>query len=144
MHLLFLGIVVSLFVSEATGYSPGGIVVVGYLAFFFAYPLWLAGTLAAALLTLALVRLLERRLLLYGRRLFAVYILAGMLIGQGAILVMRGGVLFDWGLLVIGYLVPGLIARDFARQGVVPTLLVLALAVAATRLAALAGEGWLW
>ena len=83
-------------------------------------------------------------MLLYGRRQFAIYILAGMLIGQGAMLLTRGGNYFDWGLLVIGYLVPGLIARDFARQGVVPTLLALALAVALTALAGLAGEGLLW
>lgn len=144
MHLLFLGIIISLFISEATGYSPGGIVVVGYLAFFFAYPAWLAGTVAAALVTLLFARLLERRLLLYGRRQFTVYILIGMLVGQGAMLATRGGAMADWGLLVIGYLVPGLIARDFARQGITATLLVLALAVSLTRLAALAGEGWLW
>ena len=144
MHILFIGIVVSLLTAEFTGFSPGGIVVAGYLALFLGQPVWLGGTIAAAQATLAVGRLLERRMLLYGRRQFAIYILAGMLIGQGAMLLTRGGNYFDWGLLVIGYLVPGLIARDFARQGVVPTLLALALAVALTALAGLAGEGLLW
>lgn len=144
MHVLFIGIVVSLLTAEFTGFSPGGIVVAGYLALFLGQPVWLGGTLAAALATLAVGRLLERRLLLYGRRQFAVYILAGMLIGQGAMLLTRGASYLDWGLLVIGYLVPGLIARDFARQGIIPTLLALALAVALTALASLAGEGLLW
>ena len=32
MHFLFIGILVSLFITETTGFSPGGIVVAGYLA----------------------------------------------------------------------------------------------------------------
>jgi len=136
--------VVSLLIGETTGFSPGGIVAAGYFALFLGHPVWLGGTLAAAWATLAIGRLLERRLLLYGRRQFAVYILAGMLIGQGAMALTRGGVPHDMGLLVIGYLVPGLIARDFSRQGIFPTLLALALAVALTSLASLAGEGLLW
>jgi gamma-polyglutamate biosynthesis protein CapC len=142
--MMFGGIIISLLITEATGFSPGGIVVAGYLAFFLDNPAWLAGTLAAALVTFGVGRLLETRLLLYGRRQFALYLLTGMLVGQGAMLLSRGGAIFDTGLLVIGYLVPGLIARDFARQGVGVTLLVLALAVSLTRLAVLAGEGWLW
>jgi poly-gamma-glutamate biosynthesis protein PgsC/CapC len=144
MPMMFGGIIVSLLITEATGFSPGGIVVVGYLAFFLENPAWLAGTLAAALATFGVGRVLETRLLLYGRRQFALYLLIGMLVGQGAMLLSRGGAVLDTGLLVIGYLVPGLIARDFARQGVGVTLLVLALAVVLTRLVVLAGEGWLW
>ena len=34
MHFLFIGILVSLFVTETTGFSPGGVVTAGYLALF--------------------------------------------------------------------------------------------------------------
>lgn len=146
MHILFIGIIVSLLVTELTGYSPGGIVAAGYLAMFFFHPMWLAGTFIAAGLTFMLAMLLQSRLLVYGRRQFALYVLIGMLVSQGAMLLSRGGVnaFSDISLVVVGYLIPGLIARDFARQGVASTLLVTTLAVVLTRLAVLAGEGFVW
>ena len=144
MHVILTGIFVSLLLTEMTGYSPGGIVVAGYLALFAAQPVWLAGTAAAALLTHALVRWLSRHLLLYGRRLFAFYLVTGILISQGGMLLSRSHSIGDAGFLVIGYLVPGLIARDFARQGILLTLAVTVLAVVMISLVMLGGEGWLW
>jgi gamma-polyglutamate biosynthesis protein CapC len=143
-HVLFAGIVVSLLVTELTGFSPGGVVAVGYLAMFLAQPAWQVGTLAAALLTFGLVQLLERRLILYGRRQFTVYLLTGILVSQGAMLLSGGSATFGFGILVIGYLVPGLIARDFGRQGILATLAAMVLAVALTELLVLGGEGFLW
>lgn len=143
MHAIFLGVVISLLITEFTGFSPGGIVVAGYLTLFAQQPVWLVGTLIAALCTHWLVSLLSSRLLLYGRRLFAFYLITGMLISQSGTLLNRS---FPWdsGFLVIGYLIPGLIARDFARQGIVLTLAATCLAVMATWVTVLAGEGWLW
>jgi poly-gamma-glutamate biosynthesis protein PgsC/CapC len=143
-HVLFIGIVVSLLVTELTGFSPGGVVVVGYLAMFFAQPVWQLGTLAAALITFGLVQLLERRLILYGRRQFAMYVLTGILVSQGAVLLSGKQATFGFGLLVIGYLVPGLIARDFGRQGILATVAAMVLAVALTQLLVWTGEGFLW
>lgn len=141
---LFVGMVVSLVLTEFTGYSPGGIIVAGYLVQFIAQPVWFGGTVAAALLTYGLVAAVERRLLLYGRRQFAIYILVGVLISQLAMRLNMGGAFSDTGFLVIGYLVPGLVARDFARQGMVTTLLATALAVVITQIVLAAGEGVLW
>ncbi len=141
MYIIFAGIAIALLVTELTGYSPGGIVAAGYLALFAGQPVWLAGTLAAALATFAVVRGLETRLLLYGRRQFAIYLLTGMLVGQAAMLLTRGNSRWESGILVIGYLVPGLIARDFTRQGIIATLVATGLTVALIRLLALAGEG---
>ena len=143
-HVLFVGIVVSLLVTELTGFSPGGVVAVGYLAMFLTQPVWQLGTLAAALLTFGLVQLLERRLILYGRRQFTMYVLTGILVSQGAMLFSGGWATFGFGILVIGYLVPGLIARDFGRQGILATLAAMVLAVALTELLVLGGEGFLW
>lgn len=144
MHVILTGIVVSLLITEFTGYSPGGIVVAGYLALFANQPLWLAGTLVAAVMTHIVVRLLGNHLLLYGRRLFAIYLITGVLISQGGMLLSRGRMPWDVGFLVIGYLLPGLLARDFARQGILLTTLTTCLAVLLTSVATLLGEGWLW
>ena len=144
MHFLFIGILVSLFVTETTGFSPGGVVTAGYLALFALQPVWLAGTLAVALVTWGVVRLRGRRLLLYGRRLFAMHLLTGMLLGQALMLAGRGLTHWDWGISVIGWIIPGLLSRDFDRQGLGPTVAVTALAVVLIRLVALLGDGLLW
>ncbi|MHC1759900.1 MAG: poly-gamma-glutamate biosynthesis protein PgsC [Negativicutes bacterium] len=144
MHFLFIGILVSLFVTETTGFSPGGVVTAGYLALFALQPVWLAGTLAVALVTWGVVRLLGRWLLLYGRRLFAMHLLTGMLLGQALMLAGRGLTHWDWGISVIGWIIPGLLSRDFDRQGLGPTVAVTALAVVLIRLVALLGDGLLW
>jgi len=141
---LFSGIMVSLILTELTGFSPGGVVVAGYLAMFVLQPKWLIGTLVAALLTYGLVEIVKNHVLLYGRRLFAVYVLTGIIVSQLAASLLLHSEVAQWGFLVIGYLLPGLIARDFARQGILLTSLWLALAIALTRLVVLAGEGWLW
>lgn len=143
-HVLFIGIVVALLVTELTGFSPGGVVAAGYLAMFLKQPVWQLETLAAALVTFCIVRLLDGRLILYGRRQFTVYVLTGMLVSQGAMLLASRTAAFGAGIVVIGYLVPGLIARDFGRQGIIPTLAAMAAAVALTGLVLLAGEGLLW
>ncbi|SRR5574344_1332933 len=145
MHLyLFTGIAVSLVLAELTGFSPGGVVVAGYLAMFLDQPRWLAGTFSAALLTYGLLALVKDRVLLYGRRLFAVYVLTGILISQLAGWVLLRQAVPELGLLVIGYLIPGLMAKDFARQGLLPTTLWLVVAMVVTRLIVLAGTGLLW
>ena len=144
MHFLFIGILVSLFITETSGFSPGGIVVAGYLGLFARQPVWLAGTLAVALASWGVVRLLSRHLLLYGRRLFAMHLLTGLLLGQAVMLYGRGWAEWDWGVNVIGWIVPGLLSRDFDRQGFLPTLAATALAVALIWLVAMLGDGLLW
>ena len=42
---LFIGVAVSLLVTELTGYSPGGVIVAGYLSLFLFQPLWAGGNL---------------------------------------------------------------------------------------------------
>lgn len=145
MHLyLFTGIAVSLLLTELTGFSPGGVVVAGYLAMFVEQPRWLAGTLLAALLTYGLIALVKDHVLLYGRRLFAAYVLTGILVAQLASWAFLRSSTPELGILVIGYLIPGLIAKDFGRQGILATTLWLAVAILVTRLVVLAGEGLLW
>lgn len=141
--VLVTGIIVSLVVTELTGYSPGGVVAVGYLSMFAHQPRWLAGTLAVAVATFVVVKVLEQRLLLYGRRKFSVYLLVGILISQLLVWLTMISSL-DTSLLVIGYLIPGLIARDFSRQGILATLLVIMLAIVTTRILLLVGGGIFW
>lgn len=145
MHVfLFSGIAVSLLITELTGFSPGGVVVAGYLAMFALQPSWLVGTMVVALLTYAAVKILQPHMLLYGRRLFVIYLITGMFVSQVISWLFMNHSTVDTGMMIIGYLIPGLIARDFARQGLIPTILWLGVAVTLTRLIVLAGEGVVW
>lgn len=145
MHIfLFSGIAVSLIISECTGFSPGGIVVAGYLAMFAHQPSWLLGTLATAIVTYGIITLVHNHMLLYGRRLFAVYLLTGIFVSQFATWLLMDKMIVGSGFMVIGYLIPGLIARDFDRQGIFHSVLWIIVAVAITRMIVLAGEGVLW
>lgn len=145
MHVfLFTGIGVSLLITELTGFSPGGVVVAGYLAMFALQPSWLVGTISVALLTYGIVKMVQGHMLLYGRRLFVLYIMTGMLVSQVISWLFMAKTTADIGIMTIGYLIPGLIARDFARQGIGKTVLWLGFAVILTRLIVLVGEGILW
>lgn len=117
-----IGLLVSLGFIGLTGVYPGGIIVPSYLALFLSDPKRIAGTLVAALLTLAVYRLSCRWLILFGRRRFVFLILIG---GIWAILwliafpaVFPVSVEFR----VIGWVIPGLIANHLDRQGVKVTL----------------------
>ncbi len=145
MHeFLFAGIAVSFIITECTGFSPGGIVAAGYLAMFAFQPGWLAGTMATALVTYRIITAVQNHMLLFGRRLFTLYLLTGIFVSQAATWLVSIKLTGESGLLVIGYLIPGLIARDFGRQGILPTVLWILAAVAITRLIVLAGEGVVW
>jgi gamma-polyglutamate biosynthesis protein CapC len=120
-ELIFIALVASLLFAGITGVYAGGIIVPSYLVLFVNQPLRLAGTLAAALLTYACYKLISRYLILFGRRMFVFMVLTGAVwtfcwiqlfpLLHPAALEFR----------VIGWVVPGLIANNFQRQGILPT-----------------------
>ena len=150
-----LGLVVSLAFSELFGLAAGGLVVPGYIALYMSRPIDVAATLAAALLTFFLVRILSSFVIVYGRRRTALMILTGY--ASGVLLSSALASAFEpaggpaglspdsaLGLAalgrqtleagVIGYIVPGLIAIWLDRQGVLPTLASLLTSAVVVRL----------
>ncbi len=128
----FLGLMISLLFAGLTGLYPGGIIVPGYLALYLQHPLRIAGTLGVALLTLLCFKLVSRYLILFGTRRFVFMIfVAGLwsLIWFRLFpLVLAGSLEFR----VIGWVVPGLIANNFEKQGVVVTSAAIATATVVT------------
>ena len=121
-----LGLVMSLIFSETLGLAAGGMVVPGYMALMVHEPLRVLGTLACALLTLGLLKLLSRYTLIYGRRRIVVAILIGFVFGalsRDLLLIRYRDVPID--MRTIGYVIPGLIANWMERQGVIQTLCVM-------------------
>ncbi|MFH1763162.1 MAG: poly-gamma-glutamate biosynthesis protein PgsC [Gemmatimonadota bacterium] len=121
-ELPFIGLLISLAIIGLTGVYPGGIIVPSYLVLFISEPERIVGTLVAALLTLLVYLLVSRWLILFGRRRFVFLILVG---GVWSILwrlwfpaIFPLSVEFT----VIGWVIPGLVANHFERQGVLVTL----------------------
>jgi poly-gamma-glutamate biosynthesis protein PgsC/CapC len=126
VETLLIGLVLALIWAEITEVSPGGIIVAGYFALYLDRPLRVAATLAVALLTLGIYKLLARHLILFGRRRFVLTVLVGAVLSQAWLLVLPR--LFDAPveLRVIGWIVPGILASSLVRQKVLPTLASLA------------------
>lgn len=132
VETLLVGLVLALLWAEVSDVSPGGLIVAGYFALYLDRPLRIAATLAVALLTLALYRLLARRLVLFGRRRFVLMVLAGAVLSQAWLVASPGLFAAPVELRVIGWVVPGILASSLARQKPLPTLASLAAVSALT------------
>ncbi len=148
-----IGLLVTLLLVEVFGLAAGGLVVPGYVALKLLQPWSIAMTLLASYITFIAVRTLSSFMVVYGRRKTGLMILFGYLTGS-LIDMSMGGVLsfpttetgaavstagsathftyFELG--VIGYIIPGLIAIWFDRQGVVKTLVGLIVSAVLVRL----------
>ena len=136
LEVPFIGLLISLGFTALTGLYPGGIIVPSYLVLFIRQPERIVGTLIAALLAMAVYRLSSGWLILFGRRRFVFLILAGGLVAFVGHRLLP--ILFPVSLefRVIGWVIPGLIANHFERQGVMVTTAAL---VTVTVLTALVG-----
>lgn len=156
-----IGLFFTLLLTQTMGLAAGGLVVPGYMALQLTNPLNIAVTLLAALLTYFIVRLIASYVIIYGRRQTIIMILTGYLIA-GLLDVFLGS-LISWVDLdmigdgtdgeakiamlesslmmsvmetdIVGYIIPGLIAIWFDRQGVLQTLCGLAVTAVLVRLA---------
>jgi len=126
LETLFVGLVLALLWAEITDVAPGGLIVAGYFALYLDRPLRVAATLAAAMLALAVYKVLAGRLVLFGRRRFVLLVLVGAVISQAWLVVLPGALDARVELRVIGWVVPGILASSLVRQKVLPTLASLA------------------
>ncbi|BCV23928.1 poly-gamma-glutamate biosynthesis protein PgsC [Gelria sp. Kuro-4] len=114
-----LGVLLSLAAHELLNVSPGGIIVPGYLALYLTQPARLGGTFLVSLATLGVVKLLSNAIILYGRRKFACYVVVGLIL-TWVLAALHLNLAGPW--RALGYVIPGLIARDMERQGVLATV----------------------
>lgn len=134
-----IGVVVSLLFSEALGKAAGGLVVPGYLALHLTRPVDIILTILAAALTYGIVYYAGSVIVIYGKRRTAAMILVGFLLGAVARYVAMQLVSMETtpyaGVAVIGFIIPGLIAIWFDRQGLLDTCTSMLTASAVVRLA---------
>jgi poly-gamma-glutamate biosynthesis protein PgsC/CapC len=156
-----VGLLLTLLVTEAFGIAAGGLVVPGYMALKLMQPINFVLTILVALATFAIIRVLSSFTVIYGRRMTGITILTAYVIGALLELAIGGGVAFQLApagaelvqgdsatdslnqqlgapvfveLGVIGYIIPGLIALWFNRQGILQTLSALIITSVLVRL----------
>ncbi len=121
-----LGLVLSLLSYEIFGLAAGGIVVPGYIALHLSQVDRVGGVLLVSLLTFLIVKVASNYTFLYGRRQMVVSLLVGALLAnfsrQFLTLNVASSIVE---LTAIGWVVPGLIAHWFGKQGIFRTLCVL-------------------
>lgn len=131
-----VGIAVTVVLVELTGLVAGGIVVPAYVSLILTSPYSLGMLLAMALAVMLALRLLAQVMPLYGTRRYGLSVLLGGVLNAGAQTVLApSGLPFllpiEW--TAFGYLVPGLIAFHFDRQGIVRTVMTIAIAAPLVR-----------
>ncbi len=130
-----LGVIISLLFSELLGASAGGIVVPGYIAMYLDRPMQILGTIVVSLLTWGIIRLISNFTLLFGKRRMVLSILVGFILGWASrLLVYQNVTIYTYQLQSIGYIIPGLIANWFDRQGFWKTITSLGVAAVLVRL----------
>lgn len=123
--IVVIGILLSILFYEVSELSPGGLIVPGYFALFSSDYKRIVMTILVAFFVLVVVKVLEKYLIIYGRRRFAIYIIITFLlkrfIGELDFEILIGGE-------IIGLLIPAILAQDLDRNGIkktLPALLIL-------------------
>jgi poly-gamma-glutamate biosynthesis protein PgsC/CapC len=121
-----LGLVLSLLSYEVFGLAAGGIVVPGYIALHLSQADRMMGVLLVSLLTYLIVKVVSNYTFLYGRRQMVVSLLLGALLANFSRQFLTLNIASATvELTAVGWVVPGLIAHWFGKQGIFKTLCVL-------------------
>ena len=134
-----LSVIISFLTTELTGLLTGGLISAGYLAYWFGEPMRIVSTLLMSILIAIIIRVSRHFLILYGRRRFMLSILLSIF---GVYLVEKSYFFvseFSFDMRIIGYIIPGLIASDMEKQGILRTTLALSAVTIVVKLLSLLG-----
>ena len=130
-----IGMVLSLFLTETLGVTAGGIIVPGYIAMNLDNPSRLIVTFGISLIVYLIIKVLSNFILIYGKRRLVLALLLGFLLGyfmRSENNILSG--LMDMDFIVIGNIIPGLIANWMDRQGVLRTIFTVLITAGVTKL----------
>ena len=135
-----ISIILGFLFSEFLGIATGGLVSAGYMAFFMTTPARVISTLVLSMVIYLMVLLLQKFIIIYGRRRFMVVVLFS-LIGTWLVEQVFSKYLGFIGqdVRMVGFIIPGLIANDMFKQGVVKTLAAVTILSVIIRLIILSG-----
>ena len=130
-----IGMVLSLFLTETLGVTAGGIIVPGYIAMNLEDPYRLIITFGISIITYLLIKLISQFVLVYGKRRLVLALLLGFFLGY---FFQHDTNLFSdlkkMDFIVIGNIIPGLIANWMDRQGVLRTICTILITASLTKL----------
>ena len=130
-----IGMVLSLFLTETLGVTAGGIIVPGYIAMNLDSPSRLIVTFGISIIVYLIIKVLSNFILIYGKRRLVLALLLGFLLGyfmRSENNILSG--LMDMDFIVIGNIIPGLIANWMDRQGVLRTIFTVLITAGVTKL----------
>ncbi|WP_329134661.1 poly-gamma-glutamate biosynthesis protein PgsC/CapC [Streptomyces sp. NBC_01476] len=135
-----LGLLASLVCYLTTNLSPGGMITPGWLALTLVEDLQRAAmVVGVTVLTYVLTLLVQRYVILYGKRLFAAVVLIGVILQGTVIIALQHEYPLMYTNETLGFVVPGLIAYQLVRQPKGPTLLATGSATLTTYVVLTAG-----
>ena len=124
-QIIILGIIVSILFTELTGLSPAGLIVPAYIVLCLKTPERLIYTLLISFLAWGFGKILNNFIILYGRRRFAVMIILSFIIDF-----LIGHIFTSISPpSMIGILIPGIVASEFEKQGILSSLFSLGIVV---------------
>lgn len=119
-----LGLMFSLVCYLTTNLSPGGMITPGWLALTLIEDLQRAAmVVGVTVLTYLCTQLMQKFVILYGKRLFAAVVLTGVVLQATVFLVLQREFPLLYANQTLGFIVPGLIAYQLQRQPKGATLL---------------------
>ncbi|MEE0139920.1 poly-gamma-glutamate biosynthesis protein PgsC, partial [Fusobacterium ulcerans] len=120
------GIILSIVFYEITEISPGGLIVPAYIAFYINTPQRIIITIIAGILTFLIVKFISNHTIIYGRRKFALCIMISFMIRlilkYFNIYIVNEYEIYILGGSVIGVIIPGIMAQEMDRHGIVRTV----------------------
>lgn len=124
--IIIFGIILSIIFYEITEISPGGLIVPAYIAFYINDPQRISITIVAGILTFLVVKLISNHTIIYGRRKFALCIMISfiirLIVKYFNIYVVNEYEIYILGGSIIGVIIPGIIAHEMDKHGVVKTV----------------------
>ncbi|MCX4725962.1 poly-gamma-glutamate biosynthesis protein PgsC/CapC [Streptomyces sp. NPDC090052] len=119
-----LGLMFSLVCYLTTNLSPGGMITPGWLALTLVEDLQRAAmVVGVTVLTYVSVLMLQKVVILYGKRLFSAVVLTGVILQATVMIVLQVEFPLMYANQTLGFIVPGLIAYQLVRQPKGATLL---------------------
>ena len=128
-----IGMVLSLMATETLGVTAGGLIVPGYIALNLDDPIKLMLTFGVSILTYCIIKFLGIFILIYGKRRLVFTLLLGFLLGSMTYY-FSDNAYWNEDFVVIGNIIPGLIANWMDRQGIIRTMSIVLIISSVTKL----------
>lgn len=130
---LGIGLVFALLCYLTTNLSPGGMITPGWIALtLIEDQLQAVVVVGVTVLTYLLTRLLQRIVILYGKRLFAAIVLLSVLLQLTLFVIVQRDLPLLFAHQTLGFIIPGLIAYQLVRQPPKATILATVIVTAIT------------